>query len=233
MLKRSGANPYDWSNVTSHWDFNTLLANTTTTTDLGNGTKGIETVSVNNPGSGVGSIVKNTPKTLTQSGSKYVGDIVEYNRKEIKEKTITEVIFRFGLESGVLTNNNIPPNPLLIEGFETETTSVPLKDLEGYYYNPFKSLDVRKFSTIIENADPEDIIDGIPADYESYPDGSKGWRDLLTSGFIEEGTNGVDWPFVNGRHYLYLNHYTYIRRQNPYVVIDQSDLITVNPKNAC
>lgn len=223
MLKRSGANPYNWSNVTSHWDFNRLLANTT---------NGIETVSVNNP-NGVGTIIKNTPKTLTQEGSKYFGDIVEYNRKEVKEKIITETIFRFGLESGVLTNNNIPTNLALLNGIKTETTISPLKDLEGYYYKPFKAIDIKKFSNIIEKADPEDIIDGIPGDYESYPDGSKGWRDLLTNGFIEEGTNGVDWPFLNGRHYLYINNHIYIRRQNPYVVIDQSDIITANPKNAC
>jgi hypothetical protein len=232
MLKRSGANPYNWSNVTSHWDFNSLLANTSTTTDLGNGTTGIEVVSYNNT-SGAGTIVKNTPKTLTQSGSKYIGDIVEYNRKEIKEKVISEVIFRFGLESGVLTNNNIPENPQLVNGTETETTGGPLKDLEGYYYNPFKTLDIKKFSNTIERADPEDVIDGIPADYEQYPNGSKAWRDLLTNGFIEEGTNGVDWPFLSGRHYVYMNNCIYIRRQNPYVVIDQSDIITVNPKNAC
>jgi len=223
MLKRSGTNPYNWSNVTSHWDFNRVLANTT---------NGIETVSVNKP-NGTGSIVKNTPKTITQEGSKYMGDIVEYNRKEIKEKIITDVIFRFGLESGVLTNNNIPENPTLLNGVETETTIGPLKDLEGYYYKPFRSIDVKKFSKMIERADPEDVIDGIPNDYEEYPNGSKGWRDLLTNGFIEEGDNGVDWPFVNGRHYIHINHYTYIRRQNPYVVLDQSDIITVNPKNAC
>jgi hypothetical protein len=199
---------------------------------LANTTNGIETVSVNKP-NGTGSIVKNTPKTITQEGSKYMGDIVEYNRKEIKEKIITDVIFRFGLESGVLTNNNIPENPTLLNGVETETTIGPLKDLEGYYYKPFRSIDVKKFSKMIERADPEDVIDGIPNDYEEYPNGSKGWRDLLTNGFIEEGDNGVDWPFVNGRHYIHINHYTYIRRQNPYVVLDQSDIITVNPKNAC
>lgn len=234
MLKRSGPNPYNWSDVTSHWDFNKLSANTSINVDLGNGTTGIEIVSRNNTvGGGVGTIEKNIPKTFTQVGSKYIGDIVEYNRKEIKEKIISEVIFRFGVESGVLTNNNIPPNPNLIDGIETETTIGPLKDLEGYYYKPFKTLDIKKFSNYIEKAEPKDTIDGIPANYELYPNGSRAWRDLLTNGFIEEGTNGIDWPFLNGRHYVYINNYIYIRRQNPFVVIDQSDIITVNPKNAC
>jgi hypothetical protein len=239
FLKRSGKAPYNWSNVTSNWDFNSTLANTTTTVDLGNGTTGIEIVSVNNPG-GAGTIVKNTPKTVNGTGSKYIGDIIEYNRKEVKEKTITEVIFRFGLEGGdgtPITNNNIPTNPNLINGVETYTDGaidgIPLKNLEGYYYNPFKALDIKKFSNFIEKANPEDVIDGIPADYELYPDGSKAWRDLLTNGFIEEGTNGVNWPFLNGSHYVYMNNYLYIRRQNPYTVIDQSEITTVNPKDNC
>jgi hypothetical protein len=220
-----------------------VLANTTTTVDLGNGTTGIETVSVNNTG-GAGTIIKN-------QGDKYIGDIVEYNRKEVKEKVITGVIFRFGLEDGVLINNNTPLDSILVNGGSTETTSAinvsgtlpsagnsssiltPLKDLEGYYYKSFKSLDIKKFSNFIEKADPEDTIEGIPADYELYPNGSKGWRDLLSDGFIEEGTNGVNWPFLNGSHYVYMNNYLYIRRQNPYTVIDQSEITTVNPKDNC
>ena len=78
MLKRSGKYPYDWSNVTSHWEFNSKEANTT---------NGLETVSINNS-TGSGSIVKNIPKTLTNSGSKYVGDIIEYNRRDIQQKNI-------------------------------------------------------------------------------------------------------------------------------------------------
>ena len=74
-------------------------------------------------------------------------------------------------------------------------------------------------------ADPDELVDGVPSDYEEYPDGSLAWRDLLTPGYIEEGVNGVDWPFVNGRHHLYMNNITYIRRQNPYVVYHRPELI--------
>ena len=198
MLKRSGDNPYGWSNVTSHWDFNRKVANTT---------NGIEVVSEKRSG-GVGSISKSTPKTIGSEGSKYFGDIVEYNRLEISERVITEVIFRFGVETD--------------------------KNGEGYYYNPFKTIDIRKFSTQIEGAEPDELVDGIPGDYEEYPDGSIAWRDLLTPGFIEEGENGVDWPFMNGRHYIYMNNYTYVRRQDPKTsIIDQSGLITINPNINC
>jgi len=223
MLKRAGANPYNWSNVTSHWDFERLNAITT---------NGLETVS-KNQSSGVGTIEKNLPKTIGNDGSKYIGDIVEYNRKEIREKVITEVIFRFGVQNGVINNNNIPTNPtLLLPDSDTEDVG-NVADLEGYFYKPFKTIEVRKYSNQIEGAEPDELVDGVPGDYEEYPDGSLAWRDLLTHGFIEEGNNGVDWPFMNARHYLYTNNYIYVRRQNPYVVNDQSSIITINPKDAC
>ena len=188
MLKRSGKNPFDWSNVTSHWEFDSFNADTN---------NGIETVSINNT-NGAGSIVKNLPKTLVTPGSRYMGDIVEYNRKDIKEKIISEVIFRFGVQSGVITNQ--PPAPLEIFSVPIgESIAVPEEYLieipanpnaEGYYYKPFKTIDVRKYSTQIERAEPNELVAGVPNNYELYPDGSLGWRDLLTIGFIEEGTNG-------------------------------------------
>jgi hypothetical protein len=236
MLKRSGSLPYDWSDVTSHWDFNYRIANTTTGVPNGIDATRLELVSKNVNG-GVGTIEKGLRRTLTTVGSKYIGDISEYNRKEVKERVITDVIFRFGIRSGIINNNNtlvagtISENPDLIDGTETETTAN--SNLEGYYYKPFKKVEVRKFSNYIENADPEDNVVGIPADFELYSDGSMAWRDLLQDGFIEESTNGVDWPFLNGRHHIYLNHCVYVRRQSPYVVIDQSGIITINPKNAC
>ena len=63
----------------------------------------------------------------------------------------------------------------------------------------------------------------IPDNYETYPDGSIAWRDLLTIGYFEEGVNGVDYPFVNGAHYFYFNHNLYIRRQTPPILINQDD----------
>ena len=231
VLKRAGKNTFDWTNVTSHWDFNYETANTL---------NGLEIVSVRQ-GVSVGSIVKNS------RGSKYIGDICEYNRKEIKEKTITEVVFRFGITTGgyistdVVTtipavtipipgggNLTIIPQREVIETILTPSNS----DGEGYFYKPFKKLEIKKFSTNLEVAESTDSIDGIPMDYEEYPDGTIAWRDLLPNGIIQLGNNGVDWPFMNGRHYVYLNHNVYVRRQKPNQLYTNDDLL-VNPKNIC
>ena len=223
MVKKSGDKPYDWSNVTSHWDFNRRNTN-------GNE---LELISLRRT-NGIGTVEKNTPKTLSSNGSKYIGDVVEYNRQEIKEKVITEVIFRFGVQTGVINNNNIPDNTSVLEdGTNTITPVVNPSLHEGYYYNPFKTLEIKKYSNYIETAGVDDNIDGVPSNYETYSDGSLAWRDLLTDGYIEEGVNGVDWPFMNGRHYIHVNQYLYIRRQAPYKVINQSDIITVDPNLDC
>ena len=47
-------------------------------------------------------------------------------------------------------------------------------------------------------------------------DGTISWRDLLEIGLFEPtefGRRGVDYPFVNTRHYLFGEYPIYIRRQ--------------------
>jgi hypothetical protein len=80
FIKRAGQNTFPWSKVTSGWDFNRSIINTT---------NGLETISnyVNN---GVGTIEK--PSNLFD----YVGDFAEYNRAEIKERVVSKIVHRFG-----------------------------------------------------------------------------------------------------------------------------------------
>lgn len=208
VIKRSGENTYNWSNVVSDWDFNR-----TTTGGIDN--PGIETISNNTPG-GLGTINKPTQQTrITNSqgdvtitpGSIYLGDFVEYNSLEIREKVISEVIHRFGLN----------------------TNSIG----EGFYYKPFKKISLRVFSNSIETAIKTNGVlpyEGIPVDSEETPLGNGNsiisWRDLLTVGFFEDGTNGVEYPFVNGSNYIYSNNSIYVRRQRVPLenIIDQSSV---------
>lgn len=204
IVRRSGKNPYDFSHVTADWDFNYKTSNTA---------NGLEFISINNP-TGIGSIEKFSARTETIGldgeiigidGDMYIGDFIDYNSKQIKEVTISEVIHRFG----VSTN----PNG------------------EGYYYKPFKKLQIRKYSDVIETATSGETMIDIPGNYETYSDGSIAWRDLLTIGYFEEGVNGVDYPFVNGAHYFYFNHNLYIRRQDPPILINQDDAMVVRNIN--
>ena len=133
----------------------------------------------------VGSIEKKFPTI-----SEYYGDFVEYNRKEFIEKILTKAIHRFTLEESPTIDN-------------------------GYYIDPFQQIYIRKFSNIIEVADSDELVVGIPGDAEKRPNGDKIWRDILEPGFIENGTNGVNYPFLNGASYIYTNKHIFIRRQKP------------------
>jgi len=207
IIKRSGKNPYDWSNVTADWDFNYSDIDTT---------NGLEDISKWNT-SGIGSVEKSSPRTETidsngdiqpTEGSKYIGDFIDYNSREIKERTISEVVHRFGLNSSPFA--------------------------EGYYYKPFKKLQIRQHSNVIETAQANEIMIDIPGNYETYADGSIAWRDLLTIGYFEEGDNGVEYPFVNGSQYFYFNHNLFVRRQKPTNQINQDDArVSINKKDEC
>lgn len=201
IIKRAGKNPYAWSNVTADWDFNYKTSNTA---------NGLEFISVYNP-AGIGSIEKLSGRTeyidsngdiVAIPGSKYIGEFTEFNSGDLTEKTCSEVIHRFG----------VPPNP----------------NGEGYYYKPFRKIEIRKYSNNIETAGPNETIIDIPENYVTYSDGSIAWKDLLTIGYFEEGTNGVEYPFLNNSHYYYFNHNLFIRRQNPITTVTGDK--SVNPK---
>jgi hypothetical protein len=71
----------------------------------------------------------------------------------------------------------------------------------GYYYRPHKPIVVRGFSDYIEEGDANLIV-GIPS-YSFYSNLSNSfrWRDLYPFGFIDDLGIGVDFPFINGKHY--------------------------------
>jgi len=135
--------------------------------------------------SGGGSIEKNIPKS-----SEYFGDFVEYNRGELLEKTLSKIIHRFALD-----NSNTPQ--------------------KGYYFEPFQKIYIRRFSDVIETAFIGDKVIGIPGDAELRPNRSYQWRDILEPGYIENGDNGVNYPFINGVNYIYFNKFVYLKRQIP------------------
>jgi hypothetical protein len=84
----------------------------------------------------------------------------------------------------------------------------------GYYFKPFKKLQIRVYSDNVEEAASQDNIINLPPDTITYPDGTRVWRDLLSIGFYE-GSNGVNYPFLNNSHYFYSDNTIYLRVQKP------------------
>jgi hypothetical protein len=136
-------------------------------------------------------------------GDSYFGDFAEYNSFNLEEKILSNVINRFSVP-------RVDPNDVTIYDGGVG---------EGYYYKQHNEIRIKEFSKSIETTknEPNELF---PSWAQINNDGTVSWRDLLSIGFFEEGTLGVDYPFVNGCHYLYDNYSIYIRRQKPTFIED-------------
>lgn len=75
----------------------------------------------------------------------------------------------------------------------------------GFYYRPFYRIKLKEYSDYVET--------GVLGETENVPDysffsrnnNSFFWRDIYTIGYIDANDRGVDYPFMNGRHYPYNN----------------------------
>lgn len=77
-----------------------------------------------------------------------------------------------------------------------------------FKYKPFYPINIRKFSNYVETIYISGINNTIIPDYSIKNETYYLWRDLLGIGFIEQDendNNGVDYPFINQKHYLYNN----------------------------
>jgi len=137
----------------------------------------------------------------TINDSFYHGDVVEYNRFEQIEHVLAVVGHRFN------TENRVAP----------QSVSIPLLHKprqEGYFYYPHKRIKIRDYSNYVEQGDENTY--GIPDYAENLGDGRWLWRDLLDIGVNDGQYKTLNYPFLNGAHYLYNNYCLSLRRQDPY-----------------
>ena len=122
-----------------------------------------------------------------QVGDTLDGDLCEWNNLSQLETSLSTSYHKFVFNSGIFSIGGSTENPL------------------GYLYNPFYSIKIREYSDYIEEGN-RSSTDGFPsyAYYSAYNDRLY-WRDLYPYGFIDADSNGVNYPFFNGRHYPYQN----------------------------
>jgi len=125
-----------------------------------------------------------------QVGDVIDGDFCEFNSYEQLERVIS------------VKHHKITFNPAWFA--LTGTTINPTNQL-GYYYKPHNPIRIRVFSDYIEEGDAQQIV-GIP-NYAFYSNLSNSfrWRDLYPYGYIDGDNLGVDFPFINGKHYPFTN----------------------------
>jgi len=126
-----------------------------------------------------------TPLTI---GSRIYGDLIEYNQSEFLQTQLSGQTY--SIKTTCYDVNNLHINLV-------------------WKYNPFIPLRLRYFSNDISTANTGstsyDILSSIP-DYAIPVDnvGNLVWRDILPQGYIDPLTGiGVDYPFVNGKRYLF------------------------------
>jgi len=143
---------------------------------------------------------------ITHSDLIFYGDVVEYNKFLLKEYVLAEVNHRFNTTNRDITiQPSLPNSPNFVMGPRPE----------GYMYKPHHRIEIRRFSSYIERGDSSVV--GIP-DYATLLNNNQYiWRDLLSLGFNDGGyETALDYPFLNGAHYIHTNILLNVRRQDPF-----------------
>jgi hypothetical protein len=125
-----------------------------------------------------------------KSGDTINGNYCEWNDYEQKERVISEMYHKFTFNTDVFDISLVDNN----------------NNQFGYYYKPNRSMRIRGFSDYIETGSISNIADVPDYSYFSTTYNSFIWRDLYTYGFKDGSGNGVDYPFLNGKHYPYENY---------------------------
>lgn len=135
---------------------------------------------------------------ITSNNLEYYGDVVEYNPTTVEEVVLADVQHRFNTVNRETTGNQITSGPRP----------------EGYYYPAHHTIKLRNFSSYIEEGD--EATAGIPDYSVNLGDGRFIWRDLLNIGTSDINREFINYPFVNGKHYMYKNYCFNIKRQDPF-----------------
>jgi hypothetical protein len=145
----------------------------------------------------------------------FYGDLVEFNPNNLNEIVLSEVHHRFNTENRETPATLDAVNILQPSGTNLITEKIVLGPRqEGYYYKAHHKFVIRDFSSYIETGDAATI--NMPTYAIDLGDGRFVWRDLLDLGFSETNIKPLDYPFLNGVHYLYDNFSFFIKRQDPF-----------------
>lgn len=117
------------------------------------------------------------------------GDYCEYNGYDQTERVISSLNHKFTFNNVIFTLDTIAPQ----------------NNQFGYYYKPHNPITIRTLSNYIEEGNAINVV-GIPGyAYYSNLSNSFRWRDIYPYGFLDADGIGVDYPFINGKHYPFVN----------------------------
>lgn len=113
------------------------------------------------------------------------GDLCEWNNYDQNERVISNLFHKITYNRFVFRINTNVANPF------------------GYYYQPHFPITLRVYSDYIESGSKTEVSDIPNYSYFSEKDDSFIWRDIYEYGYIDSNGIGVNYPFLNGKHYPY------------------------------
>lgn len=128
----------------------------------------------------------------------FYGDVVEYNESTLLEVVLSDVQHRFNTVNRETTNNSVVSGPRP----------------EGYYYKAHYLIKIREFSSYIEEG--TESTENKPSYAVNLGNGKYIWRDLLDIGQANIDGSILNYPYLNGAHYLYQNFFLNLKRQDPF-----------------
>jgi hypothetical protein len=136
------------------------------------------------------------------------GAFVEYNPKEMKERTISELFHKIICNPSVFNHGQELP-----ETYYGASVTNPI----GLYYQPHYRFKIRELSPYIEVSDNDAIIDNLPENARYFPDEKIWrWRDLYDDGYVDPDGYGTDYPYLNDIHYIHKDINFYFRNEQIY-----------------
>jgi hypothetical protein len=168
--------------------------------------------------SGVTSFTGNTGTTGFTSGNTVplgtilIGAFVEYNKKDFKERIISESFHKFS------HNKTIGGTSIFNHGQDLSTiySGVTSGNTVGYFYQPHYRVKLRELSPYIETSKTKDILNLPENTIYDEKENLWRWRDLYDHGFLDQDGNGTNFPFINNLHYVVKDINFYLRNEKSF-----------------
>jgi hypothetical protein len=178
------------SNMKQGWYFNTYLQNGKPQTwwDQSN-TNSNTNIPQSFYTTTLGGATKFYYNELLTTGDTMDGDYCEWNNYEQLERVVSTYQHKIKYNQNWFKLDN----------------DLPVSNQPGYFYQPHNPIQISAFSDYVEEGSGVNVV-GIP-DYAYYSTLSAlfRWRDKYPYGYIDTDGVGVDYPFLNGKHYPYEN----------------------------
>lgn len=140
-------------------------------------------------------------------GSVLIGDFVEYNKKELKERVISDTFHKIYNPTALFDYGQTDDT---VYSGATETNPI------GLYYQAHHKIKLRELSPYLETAKTNQIYN-LPENtvYDSDENVWR-WRDLYSHGYVDPNGFGTNFPYVNNIHYVKGEINLYLRNERYY-----------------